>query len=259
MTSTSRVLSKFDPEGAASFAGQIAKMAVKSEPIKTGKYDIIMEPLVAGNVLERVMDSTSIFSVEANLSFFINQLNKKVGSNNVTLYDDATLPNGLSSSKYDDEGTPRKRTKVIDRGVLKTYLHNYSTSKKYKVENTANAGLISPSSSNSILEKGDFSKEELFKEMKTGLYLTNTWYTRFNNYSTGDFSTIPRDGAFFVKDGEIKHAVRQIRISDNMLNILKNISAIGKKEYFMKSWEIENPVVTPPILVKNVNITRPLG
>lgn len=259
MTASSRSLSKFKAEEAASFAGQIAKLSMNPHPINPGRYNVVMAPLLAGNILENVAGSTSIFSVEANLSFFADKLKKKVANENVNLYDDATLPSGLNSTKYDAEGSPTKKNIIIDKGFLKTYLHNYSTAKKNNVENTCNAGLISPNPSNIILEKGNFSKEELFKEMKNGLYLTNTWYTRFNNYSTGDFSTIPRDGAFLVENGEIKHSVRQIRISDNMLNILKNIVALGNKQFTIHSWEVDNPVVCPFILVNNVNITKPLS
>ena len=170
-----------------------------------------------------------------------------------TLEDDATLPTGFNSVSFDDEGVPTKKTTIIDKGILKTYLHNTSTAKKYKVETTANAGLISPKPFNVVF---DCRKGDIF-DVKEGIYITNVWYTRFQNYSSGDFSTIPRDGAFLIKNGEIVQSLKGMRISDNMLDILKNIQCCNKKLWQIKSWEAEIPTFTPEVLVNNVSITKP--
>ena len=82
-------------------------------------------------------------------------------------------------------------------------------------------------------------------------------YTRFQNYNTGDFSTIPRDGIFIIKNGKIGQPIKGIRISENMLNILKNTVEIGKTPERVVGWEVEIPVITPAVLVKDVNVTRP--
>jgi PmbA protein len=120
-------------------------------------------------------------------------------------------------------------------------------------ETTANAGLIAPRSFNILF---DCKKGDVF-DVKEGIYITNVWYTRFQNYANGDFSTIPRDGAFLIKNGEIVQSLKGLRISDNMLNILKNIKYSNKKVIQIKSWEAEIPTFTPEVLVNNVNITKP--
>jgi PmbA protein len=136
---------------------------------------------------------------------------------------------------------------------LRTYLHNTSTAKKYKVKTTANAGLIGPSPSNLILE----GKKGNPFDIDNGIYVTNVWYTRFQNYATGDFSTIPRDGMFLIENGEICGPINGLRISENMLNLLKNISVFGKNPQQITSWEAEIPVITPDVLIKNVRFTKP--
>lgn len=92
---------------------------------------------------------------------------------------------------FDDEGTPTRDNKIIEKGVLKTYLHNSTTAKKFKTETTANAGLVSPQPWNLIVEPGGKSFEDLLSEVDDGVYVTNDWYLRYQNYRTGDFSTIP--------------------------------------------------------------------
>ena len=96
----------------------------------------------------------------------------------------------------------------------------------------------------------------LERQVKRGLIITNVWYTRFQNYETGDFSTIPRDGMFLIENGKVTGAVKELRVSDNLISILKNISAIGKEPESVFGWEVEIPTVTPPVLVKGVRVTK---
>ena len=96
----------------------------------------------------------------------------------------------------------------------------------------------------------------MISQIKRGVYLTNIWYTRFQNYHTGDFSTIPRDGAFLIKNGEIVHPIKNIRLSENIINILKSTVALGKDVKQIRGWEVETPTTTPMALVKGLNVTR---
>ena len=252
MTACSRMFNKFDVESVGKRAGEIAKMSLNPIPGPDGKFDIVFDHIPTSVLAGRIMDAASIFSVESGLSFLHASLNKKIG--NFSLIDDGTLENGYGSMKFDMEGVPTQRNVVINDGVLKTYLHNTSTAKRYKTKTTASAGLISPHEFNIIL---DGKKGNLFDNVKNGIYVTNVWYTRFQNYSTGEFSTIPRDGAFLIKNGKIGQPIKNIRVSDNMLNIMKNLEFVSKERVQLRSWESENPSVIPKILVRNVNVTKP--
>ncbi len=252
----SRTLKKFNPEASAERASAIAKQALKPKPGEAGVYDIIFSPLPFGNILESIGKATSIFNVESKLSCFAGKLGKKVGSENVTLVDDGTLPNGYDSAKFDDEGVPTQKNVLIEGGVLKTYLHNTSTAMRHGTKTTANAGIVSPDPFNLVLEKGNLNKEEMIKAVDRGLIVTNVWYTRFQNYETGDFSTIPRDGMFLIEKGKVVGPVKELRISDNLIRILQNISAVGSEPEQVFGWEVEVPTTTPPVLVKGVKVTK---
>ncbi len=239
-------------------AAEIAKMSVNPSKAVYGKYDVVFDPLPFADILQHVGSACSIFSVEAGFSFLKDKLNKKIANDNFTLIDDGSLDKGYGSVKADEEGVPTQKNVLFDKGVLKTYLHSYSSAKKYKVKTTANAGLVSPEPWNIVLKKGNYSFDELIKSVKKGIYVTNQWYTRFQNYSAGDFSTIPRDGIFLIEKGEIKKPIKGIRISDNIQRMISNVSAIGKDAKQIVSWEVSSvPVITPSVLVKNVNITSP--
>jgi PmbA protein len=253
----STTLRDFSPENAGERAGRVGKRALNPVRGNVGEYDIVFDPYPFANLLNIVMDSASIFAVEAGFSFLNGKLNKKVASKEVTLIDDGRMPHCLNSSKFDSEGVPTRRNVVVENGVLKTYLHNTSTAKRYGVKTTANAGLLSPKPWNAVLANGSYDENELFKEVKRGLYITNLWYTRFQNYERGDFSTIPRDGIFLIERGELTKSFKEIRLSDNMLRMLRNISGISKKQEQILGWEIEIPVITPHVLVRGVRVTKP--
>jgi len=254
----SRMIDLLDVENLAEQAALISKQSLNPEHGKFGKFDVVFETLPFANIIDNLGMAMSAFSVEAGLSCLKDMVGKQVANKKITIIDDGMLKNGFNSSKFDAEGAPTQRNIMIDKGILKTYLHNTSTAKRFNTKTTANAGLLSPSPTNLIVNKGDFSKQELFEQVKNGLYITNLWYTRFQNYNTGDFSTIPRDGIFIIKNGKIGKPIKGIRISENILTLLKNVAAVGNKPERVIGWEVETPVVTPAVLVKDVNITRPV-
>src|SRR3989338_5238853 len=256
ITNSSRILKNFHIEKSCQEASEIAVQSKNPQIRKKGAFDIIFSPLASAPLLDRIGDATSSFNVDARLSFLVDKLNHNIADENIVLRDDATIKNCIGSTKFDSEGVPTQNNIIIDKGILKTYLHNSSTAKKFNVETTANAGLIAPQPWNLVLESiYPLSKEKLFKEIKNGLYVTNIWYTRFQNQETGEFSTIPRDAIFVIKNGEINGCVKGIRISDSMLRILQNIVLTANDPKQIRSWEAEIPCVLPHILVRNVNIT----
>jgi PmbA protein len=256
MVAVSRNLAGFDWKAAVVKAAEIAKSSRNPQSCESGKYDIIFDHLPYANILGTVGAAASIFSVETGLSFLAGLQGKRVGSDAITFADDATLPDGFNSSSCDGEGVPTQRNLIIDRGILKTYLHNTSTAKKYKVKTTANAGIIAPTCFNLVLEAGNLNKQDMITSIKRGIYITNVWYTRFQNYATGDFSTIPVDGAFLIENGKLKQPLKDLRVSDNVLNILKSTEALSKETWQIFGWEVDTPAITPMALVRNVNITR---
>jgi len=252
----SSTLKDFKPSRAGAKAGEIAKLAKNPKVGEEGIYDVIFDPLIFGSLLGVWGSMVSAFSVLIQQSVFINKLGQKVAPQNVTLKDNPSTYS-MANRIFDDEGVPTRENVFIDHGVLKTYLHNTSTAKIFKTETTANAGLVAPNAWSVEMDPGDMRREELFKQVKRGLYLTNTWYTRFQNYAKGDFSTIPRDGIFLIENGEIKQSLKDLRISDNASSLLDNIAGISKERQHVHWWgEADPPSLSPYVLIKDVHITK---
>lgn len=252
----SSTLTDFKPARAGAKSGEIAKLAKGPKVGDEGTYDVVFDPLILGSSLAVWGAMTSAYAVLVQMSVFVNKLGQKVAPEHVTLRDNPAQYS-MADRIMDDEGVPCRENVIIDHGVLRTYLHNNSTAKMFKTESTGNAGLVAPNAWNVELDAGDISKAELFKSIKRGLYLTNTWYTRFQNYAKGDFSTIPRDGMFLIQNGEIKQSLKDLRISDNASAMLNNVAAISKERQQVHWWgEADPPSMAPYVLIKNVHLTK---
>jgi PmbA protein len=251
----SSTLKGFEPARAGQKAGEIAKLAKNPKNGIEGRYDVVFDPLFVGSLLGMWGSMASAYYVMVQLSIFVDGIGKKVASDMITLRD-VPASYSMSNRIFDDEGVPTQENVIIEKGLLKTYLHNTSTAKTFKTKTTGNAGIVAPGPWNIEMDAGNVSKGELMKQVKHGLYLTNTWYTRFQNYRAGDFSTIPRDGIFQIENGEIKQPLKNIRLSDNAQRMLNNIIGISRERQHVHWWaEADPPSLSPFILMKDVQIT----
>ncbi|MFQ5710929.1 MAG: TldD/PmbA family protein [Candidatus Geothermarchaeales archaeon] len=251
----STYLDGLDYEGAGEKAGSLSKMAEKPKVVKPGVYDALLSPVVMADLLSAVSMGTSAFYVESGLSPFEGKIGEKVLDEKLTICDDPTIEGNPGAVPFDVEGTPTRSVTMIKRGVLETYCHNSSTAEKYGVESTGHAGVIVPLARSVVVEPGEVKEEDMMRELGDGVYVTNTWYTRFQNYKTGEFSSIPRDAAFMVEKGEIKHPVKGMRISDSLMRMLKSIRNLSEERSWVRLWGQELPALTPSFTIEKLNIT----
>lgn len=253
----SRRLNMLKLEEVAKIASNFALESKNPEPAKPGVYDVVLSPMVVGNLFNLVAMMSSAFSVLMGLSIFMrNKPGDKVASSNLTLIDDVRNPSLPGSTAFDDEGIPTFTKPIIEGGLLKTLLHNTKTAVKMKAKPTGNAGWIVPHAWNLRVELGEYSFEELISEVRKGLLITNNWYTRLQNYVEGLFSTIARDALFLIENGEITKPLTKLRIADRLPTLLNNIVALGKEPYDIKWWEVGVPTRTPYVLAKSIHTSK---
>ena len=254
--SCSANLAGLDPAGAGRRAGENAKRMVGAREPEAGEYQVLMSPTVASNLVGLIGGFASAFSVDAGISYLEGMMGKRVASGNFTLTDHGKIRGGLDGRNFDDEGTPTQSTRIIEGGTLKSYLHNLTTSNKSKTKSTGSAGLLDPRTWNLEVGAGDASYEEMLKQVKRGVVITSNWYTRFKNYKTGEFSTVPRDGAYLVEKGRVVGPLKGIRVSDSLQRMFSSIQLMSKEREWIQWWEVETPTLSPWLLVAGVNITR---
>jgi PmbA protein len=258
-------LSRLRPRETGAKAGRLAAMAKNPAQGDQGKSDFILEPLFIGGLINSTSNMMSAFQVDIGMSMYAKKIGKRVASEEVTIVDDP-VSDSTSRRAFDHEGAPCRRNTVIKDGILKNYLHNTSTAKRFRTKTTANAGPLIPTTFTTagqpvpfhpVIVPGDWKVEEMIADTKRGLYANNTWYTRYQNYSTGEFSTIPRDAILRIENGEIVGAVKNIRVSDNMLNLWKSVDAISKTSEEIYWWdEAAPPSTLPTARFRGLNVTR---
>lgn len=205
--------------------------------VPTQKATVVFSPEVARSFLGDIMSAINGDSIYRGASFLAGKLGEKIAADNITIIDDGTLPGRFGSSYFDGEGLPTRRTVVIERGVLSSYLLNTYTARKLNLQSTANAsrglaGAPGIGGHNFYLEPGSASPEQIIAETKSGLYLTQIMGFGVN-LVTGDVS----HGAtgLWIENGELTYAVEEVTVAGNLKDILNNISAIGSDLLFRSS------------------------
>jgi len=255
--SAGRIFREKNIAEATRIASEYAMESSKLETVEPGVYDIILSPMVVGNLLNVIGRMASALNVDMGFSIFAGKrVNEKMFSSKLTLIDDPVNPESYGATSFDDEGLPTRRNIIIENGVFKTLLHNSKTAAKYGVKSTSNAGLIVPHPWSLELRPGELTLEELISKVKNGILVTNNWYTRMQNYVEGSFSTVTRDALFLIRDGRIVKAIRKLRIADKLPRIFNNIKEVGNRPYQIKWWEVKTPVFAPYILVEKVHTTK---
>ena len=243
----------------ARIAAEYASLKLDIVDIEPGRYDAILSPLVAGNLVDEVGRSASALHVMMGFSPFAKyKPGEKIGAETITIIDDPHDKALPGSRGFDDEAVETKRKPIIERGVVKTLLHNTKTAAKMGAETTGNAGWIDPHPWNLVVEPGDAKLEEMIREVKRGLLVLNNWYTRYQNAYEGVFSTVTRDALIYIEDGEYKGIVRRLRIADTIPNLLSGVEMVGRKPYDVSWWEVPIPTRVPYMLVRGLRFTKPV-
>jgi len=257
--SCSSSLSGFDPKEAGRRAGEGARaMRNASEP-EVGRYTILLSPTVASNLVETIAAAASAFAVDAGTSYLVERVGKEVAAPSFNLTDHGVTKGGLGGRVFDDEGIATRSNKIIKNGVLMGYLHNLTTARKWRVKDTGNAGFVTPHPWNLEIAGGDSTYDEMVREMRKGIVLTSNWYTRFKNYRTGEFSTVPRDGAYLVEGGKVVKPLKGMRLGDDLERMFSSVTLLSKHREWIQWWEVDTPTLCPWVLVEGATITRAYG
>jgi len=219
------------------FAGENAKLVVvaaKAPVVKPGKYIAILDNETVGLMLHEAFGhATEADIVEAGGSVLEGRIGDRIASPHVTVVDNGRVDGGFYVP-YDDEGTPKYKTITVEKGVLKTYLHSLSTAKSLGGEPTGNARVMNYTNkhlvrqTNTYMEPGDHSVEELFRDVKEGIYIRGRGAMGGQvDPSMGTF-TFTAGPSYMIRNGEPDKLVRGVMLSGNILETLMNVDAVAR-------------------------------
>ena len=225
------------PEEVGQIAAKRTLRRLGARKVKTAKVPIVFEHTVAGSLVGHIFEAVNGDSVYRGASFLTDKLNEKIAGDNIDMVDDGTIPGLFGTSPFDSEGVPSRKTVVVEKGVLKSYLLNTYTAKKLKLQTTGNAsrglaGTPGIGPGNFFLKPGTKSAEEIIADIKDGLFVTE--FLGFGvNLVTGDFSR--GASGLWIENGELTFPVEEITVAGNLKDMFFNISEIGNALEFRSS------------------------
>ena len=210
-------------------AAERAVRRLNPRKVTSQKVPVVFEPRVARSLLGHLFEAVNGDAVYRNASFLAGKLGERVASEKLTVIDDGTIPGLFGSAPFDDEGVPTRRTVVVNRGVLESYLLNTYTARKLGLKTTGSAsrgiaGNAGVGHGNLFAEPGGVPPAEIIQSVRRGLYVTEL--IGFGvNVVTGDYSR----GAtgLWIENGELTYPVSEVTIAGNLREILNRIEAAG--------------------------------
>jgi len=225
------------PESVAREGARRAVRLLGAKKVKSQQVPVIFDPSMAAGFISSVVSAANGDSVFKKSSFLASKLGQRVAAENVTIVDDGLLPRGLGTAPFDGEGVARRRTPVIQNGVLTSFLYDSFTARKAKQRSTGNASrwyksMPSIGTHNLYLEAGNKSPEEIIKEVPNGFYVT-AMLGHGANIVTGEYSR-GANGVWIV-NGELTRPVQEVTVAGKLTEMLEGIDAIGSDLHFRGS------------------------
>ena len=246
-----------DPEavGAEAAARSVALRGARQP--ESRRCPVVLDAFVAASFTGFIGSMLSADAVQRGRSLFAGHEGKEVAAPEFGLVDDGLAATGPASAPFDGEGSPRRRTPLIDGGRISTFIFDARTARRAGRETTGGAARRSyrtpPSvgTSNLMLTPGDATLEELIARAGDGLYVTDVAGLHSGvNPVSGTFSV----GAtgLLIRDGQLAEPVREMTIASDLVGMLKAVLAVGSEARWVP---FGGSVHAAPLLIGDMSVS----
>jgi PmbA protein len=236
-------------ERAAEMIGS-AKPASRSCPV-------VLDPTVAASFVGLLGKAAGADAVQRGRSPLADRLGEEVAAEAFVLHDDGLAPVGFATAPFDAEGTPRRRTALIENGRLQAFLYDSYTARRGGAVSTGNAGrsgyrsLPGVAASNLIVAPGSLSVEQLLREAGEGVYINDVAGLHSGvNPVTGVFS-VGASGRM-IRDGERAEPLREFTIASDLVAMLRAVREAGSTPRWVP---FGGSVSAPPLLIGEMTVS----
>jgi len=199
-----------------------------------GASVVVLDPELVGLLCHEAIGHTVEADIVLGGAVTAGKVGQRVASERVTMCDSGLSPyedHAVGTLPVDDEGVVAGRTVIIERGVLRSYLHNRETAARFGVAPTGNARAFVYSDNpiirmrNTYIEPGEDDVAAVFAGVRHGLYLKGFGMSGQAD-SSAEFMFGVRE-ARRITDGRIGGLVRGVTISGNAFDVLQSVDAVG--------------------------------
>ena len=208
---------------------------IKATAFKDNWKDTIavLAPSEGTNMLgDLVGGSASGETINRRSSQWTDKVGDTVAHENLTVYDNGVSNLGLMGAVVDDEGWPRQRTTVIEKGVLRSYLFDSYNAHQVDMESTGNGmrryardahgtfnNAVACSSISLEVPPTGRSVDDLIGEIKQGVYIEHFAWPQVDTMS-GAFSNEIRN-ARLIENGELTTQIKYALLVGNLFESIK--------------------------------------
>lgn len=225
-----------------------AQIMVKQKELKTGKYDMVLSSSFAGSILSKIMSGTYANAIREKTSIYEDKIDTSIANNKITIIEDPRNEKYPGVELFDNDGIQTSKKCLVKEGVLQTYLYNIKEAKLAGVDSTGNA-FNGIGTKNMYIVPGELNKEELFKKMKNGLYITDYMGSSGTsvNINTGSISL--QIFGFIIEDGKMKNGFVPCVMTTTFEELLNSVEEVGSNLEFYS-----NSAGSPALYVKNISV-----
>lgn len=223
------------PEALGKRAGELAVESLQAASCPAGRQRVLCDNHLTGLLTHESFGHLTEYDLVASgWSTLQGHEGERLASDNVTVRDVPVVGDGRRRGvmvPYDDEGTQGRPVTVLDKGVLRSWMHTRDSAASTETPATGNARALDTRFApivrmrNTYMDPGDRSLEEAFEQLGDGVYLIGA--RGGMPRSDGSFMFTSKRG-YLVENGEIKRPVRPASIQGNVLDFLKNIEVLTK-------------------------------
>ena len=204
----------------------------EAKPSPAGELPVVLKAGSSGILLHEAIGH----GMEADFnrigtSIYAEKLNKKVAADFISIVDSGTNPNVRGSINVDDEGIPGQETYLVEKGVLRSYMHDRISAKHYGVKLTGNGRRQSfkhfpmPRMRNTYMLNGPHTFEEVIASVKYGI-LADQFTNGQVNIGPGDFTFYVKSGAL-IENGKITAPIKDVNIIGNGPEVLERVIMVA--------------------------------
>jgi PmbA protein len=225
-----------DLDKAEAIGRKAAERAVKRlnpRKVATQRVPVVFDPRVAGSLVGHIASAANGAAIARKTSFLRDKLGERILSSGIEIVDDPLRRRGQRSRVFDAEGVTTRPLKLVDDGVLKTWILDCASARELGLATTGHAqrgaaSVPSPGPSNLYLAPGRQSPKELIGEIDQGLYITDLIGTGVN-LVTGDYSR--GVAGFWIERGELAYPVSEVTIAGHLGEMLRTLVPANDLEF----------------------------
>ena len=246
-----------DPDVIGAEAAERALALVGARQPESRRCPVVLDAFVSASFIGFIGSMLSADAVQRGRSLFAGREGDEIADPALALADDSTDPEGPASAPFDGEGSPSRRTALIEGGRLLTFLFDVRTARKAGRATTGNASRGSyrappaVGTGNLVLEPGESTLAQLFETAGEGLYVTDVAGLHSGvNPVSGTFS-VGASGRL-IEGGEPAGPVRELTIASDLVSMLRTVQAVGSEARWLP---LGGSVKAPPILIGEMAVS----